>query len=60
MHSEGYSSCLVCMSVCYPYSGKLSNKASYQTFQQPLLDTIKKIINKNVTFRSYSGIYIAS
>ena len=36
MHSEGYSSrfvCVsVCLSVCYPNSSKLSNKVSYQKF----------------------------
>ena len=27
-------SCVVCLSVCYPYSSKLSNSASYQKFQR--------------------------
>ena len=27
---EGYNTCLVCVSVCYPYFNKSSNNASYQ------------------------------
>ena len=38
---EGYSSCLACLSF-QPYSSKLSNKASYQRFQQLQLYKIKK------------------
>ena len=33
----------VCLSVCYPYSGKLSTKASYQRFQRLQLVKTKKI-----------------
>ena len=56
MRNEGYSSChvclCVCVSVCYPYSSKPSNKVSY-------LQRLELYITKvyiNVPFKSYGMI----
>ena len=43
MCSEGYNTCPVCLSACYPYSSKQSNNSSYQWFQQLQLYIIKSL-----------------